>query len=79
MSGVEDVVISFDYHQVLDVDRGLRSPERVGFPADDCHLLLRNIEAIAELRLRYPGLNIVVCISRRSAASFVRTTTLPEQ
>ena len=58
---VEGIVISFDYHQVLDIDRGLSPPERVGFSADDCHLPLRNIEAIADLRLRYPGLNIVVC------------------
>ena len=61
MSGVEGGVISFDYHQVLDIDRGLRPPERVGFSADDCHLPLRNIEAIADLRLCYPGLNVVVC------------------
>ena len=60
MSGVEGVVISFDYHQVLDIDRGLRPAERVGFSADDCHLPLRNIEAIAGLLLRYPGLNVVV-------------------
>ena len=61
MSGAEGVVISFDYHQVLDMNRGLRPPERVGFSADDCHLPLGNIEAIADLRLRYPGLNVVVC------------------
>ena len=52
VSGVEGVVISFDYHRVLDTDHELRPPERVGFLADDCHLPLNVCAILASTFVR---------------------------